>query len=98
MPTTRIELPNELGIFSAAAIREQLLAALEQADTVDVDLSRVTETDSAGMQLLVAAQAEATARGKRLRFVAHSPAVLDILELCDLAARFDVPAAPGLTP
>lgn len=93
----KIELAGELGISAAAAVREQLLAALgDHATEIEVDLARVTEIDSAGVQLMVAAKQEAAARGKTLHFSAHSAAVVEVLDLLDLIAHFGDPVLlPG---
>jgi len=87
----RIEIRGELSIFTAAALRQQLLDALDSETEVEVDLSAVSEMDSAGMQLMVAAKREAGMRNKSLRFTGHSPAVFDILELCDLSGHLGDP-------
>jgi anti-anti-sigma factor len=81
---TRMALEGELGIFTAAATRERLLDALASATDVEIDLSRITEIDSAGVQLMLAAHKEAAALGKRLRFVDCSPVVHDVVALCGL--------------
>jgi anti-sigma B factor antagonist len=88
---TRIDIEGELSIFTAAALRQRLLDALDAGPEVEVDLSRVSEIDSAGVQLMVAAKREAAARSQSLRFTGHSPAVFDILELCDLAGHLGDP-------
>jgi anti-sigma B factor antagonist len=87
----RITVEGEMTIFAAQALKEQLLAALEEGPEIEVDLSRVSEMDSAGLQLMVAAKREAAARDKTLRFTGHSPAVVDTLDLCDLSGHFGDP-------
>ena len=87
----RIEIKGELSIFTAAVLRQQLLDALDGKTDDEVDLSAVSEIDSAGMQLMVAAKREAGVRNKLLRFTGHSPAVFDILELCNLAGHLGDP-------
>ncbi|MBI4985015.1 MAG: STAS domain-containing protein [Rhodocyclales bacterium] len=87
----RIDVQGELSIFAAAELRRRLLDALDTAAEVEVDLSQVSEMDSAGVQLMVAAKREAAARNKVLRFSGHSPTVFDILELCDLAGHLGDP-------
>lgn len=87
----RIAIKGELTIFTAATLRQELLDALESAKEVDVDLSAVSEMDSAGMQLMVAAKREAAVRHKTLRFTDHSPAVFDLLELCHLSGHLGDP-------
>lgn len=86
-----IEIKGELSIYTVAALRSQLLDALDAAPEVDVDLSEVSEMDSAGMQLMVAAKREAALRHKTLRFSGHSPAVFDVLELCKLSGHLGDP-------
>jgi len=91
-PPHRLGLAGDFCIVAAAELRERLLAALAEADALEVDLAAVTEMDSAGVQLMLAATRSAAAAGKSLRFVAAAPAVVDILTLCNLA---DLLAAPG---
>ena len=88
---TRIGIEGELSIFTAAVLRQRLLDAIATGKEVEVDLSQVGEIDSAGIQLMVAAKREATARKQSLRFIGHSPAVFDIIELYDLSGHFGDP-------
>ena len=82
----RVAIEGELSIFTASAVRDRLLDAFAAAGEVEADLSRVTEIDSAGLQLMLAAQKEAVVQGKRLHIADSSRPVLDIFELCGLAA------------
>ena len=84
---------GEFTIFTAAELKPKLLDAINQTDTgeIDVDLSEVSEIDSAGLQLMVMAKREATAQGKTLRFTKHSDAVLGLIDLCDLSGFFGDP-------
>lgn len=93
--TTRIDIKGELSIFTAAGLRQQLLDALDGGSEMEVDLSGVSEMDSAGIQLMVAAKREASARNLPLRFTGHSPAVIDILGLCNLAGHLGDPIPPN---
>jgi anti-sigma B factor antagonist len=88
---TRIDLLGDLNIFNAAEQRQRLLDAFDSGSEVEVDLSQVSEMDSAGMQLMIAAKREAALRNKPLRLSGHSPAVFEILELCDLAGHLGDP-------
>lgn len=88
---TRIDMIGNLSIFNAGELRQRLLDAIAAAKEVEVDLSQVSELDSAGLQLMIAAKREAAEQHKPLRFVGHSEAVFDILELCDLAGHFGDP-------
>ena len=87
----RVEIKGELNIFTAASLRQLLLDAFAAGTEVEVDLSQVSEMDSAGMQLLVAAKRESALIGKPLRYTGHSPAVIDLIERCDLAGHLGDP-------
>jgi anti-anti-sigma factor len=79
---------GEMTIFMAQELREAIMPVIAQNDEIEIDLSRVTEMDAAGMQLMVSAKLEAILRGKTLRYVGHSKPVLDMIDLCDLGSFF----------
>ena len=88
-----MEIEGELSIFTAASVRERILESLDGGETVEVGLSKVSEIDCAGVQLMVAAKREAAMRNKLLSFIDYSPAVQDILGLCDLSEHFGAPVS-----
>lgn len=88
---SRLALSGEMTIYNAAAIKEQLLAALDATQELELDLGQVGEIDTAGCQLLIMAKREAARRGKSLHLVEHSPAVLDVLNFYNVAAFFGDP-------
>jgi anti-sigma B factor antagonist len=86
-----LSIEGELTIYRAAELKPQLLDAVQREPVVELDLSQVSEFDSAGLQILMHAKREATAAGRELRLVKHSPAVVDVQQLLDLAAYFGDP-------
>jgi anti-anti-sigma factor len=87
-----IRLAGELDLASAEVVGPQLLALVAAATPgrLDVDLSGVTYLASAGVGLLLAAQAEARARDAVLRLVVEpGGAAARILELAGLAGLID---------
>ncbi len=86
----RLCIDGEMTVASAAAIRDEILAALAAGleDEVEVDLSGVSEIDTAGLQIMLQLKRRC---GARLRLVNHSPAVLQILDLSRLGALFGDP-------
>jgi len=94
----RIDIEGRFSIHTAAELRRRLLDALDAAEAVEVDLSRVHEIDSAGLQLMLAARREAVARDKTLRFMNHSPAVRETIEFCDLSGPLGGPDLGGGAP
>jgi anti-anti-sigma factor len=96
--TRHVEIKGEMSIFTALAVRQQLLDAFEQPGDIEVDLASVSEVDSAGVQLLIAAKREAALHARVLRFTGHSRAVFDLLELYDVAGQLGDPVLiPGGT-
>ena len=65
--------------------------AFHSMEALELDLSGVSEMDSAGLQLLLAAKKTMQQGDSPLHLVMHSHAVLDALELCQLAAFFGDP-------
>jgi len=88
-----LTINGEFNIFTAENTKTRLLDAIHQATTADIeiDLSDVTEIDSAGLQLMVMAKREAAEHGKNLSFTRHSASVLDLIDLCGLSGFFGDP-------
>lgn len=86
-----LSIEGELTIYRAAELKDGLLEALKARQVLEVDLSKVSEIDTAGVQLLMMARQVAREQGTELHLVRHSPAVLDVFELLDLAAHFGDP-------
>ncbi len=83
-----LNLEGDLTIYTAAKQQEVLSDFLQNNGDLEINLSGVTELDSAGLQLLILAKREAAKREQSLRFAMHRRAVLEALELANLAAIF----------
>jgi anti-sigma B factor antagonist len=80
-----LALGPELTIAFAAAERQRLAEALQQQPQgLVLDLSGVTEFDSAGVQLLLATRRSLAARGQTLALLDASPVVRDALAVFGL--------------
>ena len=90
MPKT-VRVDGEFNIYRAAELKTQLLEALVSDTELDLDLSGVSELDSAGLQLLLLLKRCALEQQRSLRFVNHSPAVVEVLDLTNLAQQFGDP-------
>lgn len=84
-------IAEDMTIYNAAAHKQRLLEALHATDRLEVDLSAVSEIDTAGFQLLVLLKREARRLDKEARIVAHSEAVRDLLDFYNMAAAFGDP-------
>ena len=82
---------GNMTIYEAAADKQVLLDALAKADDVEIDLSAVSEMDTAGLQLLILAERESLKAGKRLSIVGHSESSLDVLDRYNLSSYFGDP-------
>lgn len=86
-----LHIEGEMNIYTAAELKSQLLPYLAQPGELEIDLSQVSELDSAGLQLLILAKREAERVSATLRLALHSRAVLEVFDLCNLAAFFGDP-------
>lgn len=84
----RAGIEGPMTIYEAAAGKARLLETLQRASRIEIDLSGVTEIDTAGAQLLVLLKREAATAGKQVVFSKHSRAVLDVFDSYQLAALF----------
>ena len=88
---SRLAIEGELTIYRAAELKPAVLEPLQGGSDLEIDLSAVTEIDSAGVQLLMLSKRHAWTVQRELRLIGHSPAVLEVFELLDLAAFFGDP-------
>ncbi|MDE3010587.1 MAG: STAS domain-containing protein [Pseudomonadota bacterium] len=91
-----VMLDQDLTIYHVQDQLRTLLEALAAGPELVLDLSRVGEIDTAGMQVLILAQREALAAGKALHIAAHSPATQEALGFFNLASFFAAPTASPL--
>ncbi|MDB6087476.1 MAG: hypothetical protein JWN85_260 [Gammaproteobacteria bacterium] len=93
----RVHVDGEMTVYTCGELKRQLLAHLtEHGDATELELSRVTEIDTAGLQILLTARRHAGELGREMRVANPSGAVLEVLELCRLtdllAGSVPVPA------
>ncbi len=89
--TYRIE--GEFTIYRAAELAPAMKAALAgiaAGGALEIDLSGVTEMDSAGVQLLMSAKRSADESGRALRIAGLSPAADGVFRTLQLASHFGV--------
>lgn len=82
---------GEMTIYTAQENKSLLMDALVQHADVQVDLSQVNEIDTAGLQLLILAKREASRLAHSVTFTDHSAAVLDVIQLLDVAGLLGDP-------
>lgn len=87
----RLQMEGEFTIYNALEIRDGLMEHLAANNEIELNLSGITEMDTAGFQLLLAAKREGTRLGKVVRYVSHSQAALEVIDLYNMAAQFGDP-------
>jgi len=86
-----VEVPGDMTIYEAGETRDLFKYAVETNDSINVNLSNVSEIDSSGIQLMVSIKKIAASKEKTVNFIAHSKAVVDLLDLFDLTSYFGDP-------
>lgn len=82
-----VHIDSEMTIYTCGQLKSQLLEQLSaHPEAAALDLSRVAEFDTAGLQLLLVARRHASGGGRELRVKNPSRAVTEVLELCRLSA------------
>lgn len=86
-----LHIEGDMTIYTAAEMKAELMTHIAQPCELEIDLSEVSEMDSAGLQILILVKREAERHGTSLRLTGHSRAVLDVLDMCNLASYFGDP-------
>lgn len=86
-----VSICDELTIYTAAELKKQLFSIWTSAQQMELDLSGVTELDSAGVQILMQLKLESEISQKPVSYVRHSQPVLQVMELLNLTSRFADP-------
>ncbi len=82
-----VAVVGEMTIYNVSEQKNKLIEFLSSAIELQVDLSAVTEIDSAGLQLLLWLKQEVT----NLKLINHSQAVVNVFQLLNLAMYFGDP-------
>jgi len=88
---SRMEIVGEMSIYDAAELKHCVLDALDKCQTLEINLSQVSEIDTAGFQVLLLAKRESQLDNKVLRLINHSDAVLEVLDLYQMTDLFGDP-------
>jgi anti-anti-sigma factor len=87
----RTAIKQDMNIYNASEQKKMLLKALDSCQELDIDLSHVSEIDTAGFQLLLLTKREALKAGKTMRLTGHSKAVTELIDLYNMASYFGDP-------
>ncbi len=85
---------GEMNVYNAAANFNRLREHIASRLPLYLDLSKVAEIDSSGLQLLLFAHSEAESQGLDFRITALSETVDEVLSLLFLKRTLGLPTAP----
>jgi anti-sigma B factor antagonist len=87
-----VSVEGDLTIYTAAGCKSGLLSQVAaQCASVTLDMEKVSELDTAGLQILLVAHGIVVAAGGSMRLVNVQPAVRDVLRLCGTESRWLAP-------
>lgn len=78
---TVISVTAEMTIYNATEIKNKLLAEVRKASDIEVDLSKVNEFDTSGLQILMAISSDCAAADRPYSVSEASPIVEKLIEL-----------------
>ncbi len=85
----RAKIDGDMSIYTAAGMKDTLLQKLAKCQVMELDLSQVTELDTAGFQLLVLLKREAERNETPLLIKNHSSAVQDVFGLYHVSEQIE---------
>ena len=88
-----LAVSGEMTIYHAAELKAPLLTAFDGSGNAVLDLSQVSEADSAGLQLMLMMRDEASRRGGKVLLDGASPAVREVMDTARVADCFETRAA-----
>ena len=86
-----VTLPGEIDVTIADAVRDELLAILDQGATLLIaDLSKTEFCDSAGVSVLARTYRRASTTGNSMRLVVGTPSVQRVLSITGVDRLVDI--------
>jgi anti-sigma B factor antagonist len=88
-----IVVTGEVDLNSSPRLRKAILAGIDGADQIGVDLAGASYMDSSGVATLVEGLKSASEKKKKFAILQPSGAVMKVLKLARLDALFDIRAS-----
>ena len=89
-PACKLRVGGDMSIYSVAELKPRLMAYLQNSQFVSVDLTEITEMDTAGLQLLWLCHQEAVATGKEFVIAGTGPAAKEAMTLLRLDRQLNL--------
>lgn len=85
----KIVAEEEFNIYKVETLKTDILEVFDDFDVVEIDLSKVEEFDSAGLQFLVSLKKSTFDSNKKFVLSATSEKVNSYIELYDIGSYFE---------
>jgi anti-anti-sigma factor len=88
---THLIIEDEMTIYTALEQKNELSEYLKSDSELQINLGKVSEIDSAGLQILLFIKQEAARLNFQFSLIQHSQAVVEVFELLNLGSHFGDP-------
>jgi len=88
---THLSIEDEMTIYTALEQKNDLNQYLKPDVDLQINLAKVDEIDSAGLQVLLFIKQQADTLNFNFSLIEHSQAVVEVLELLNLGSHFGDP-------
>jgi len=88
---TEVTIEDEMTIYTSLEQKTNLSEYLKPDIHLQINLSQVSDIDSAGLQILLFLKQESITLNFKFSLVEHSQAVVEVLELLNLGGHFGDP-------
>lgn len=89
----QLSVVGDMTIYTASEDHKKLVEVTKDSDQFNVDLSKVEDIDTSGVQNLIALKNWADSNNKKLTFGKPSDSVVETLSLLNVMEKLDIPSA-----
>jgi len=85
-----IDIPNSFDVVSSPHLKNALADAVSTADEIELDFSKTGLVTSAGLRVLLQAQKNVQALGKKMTMKKITPEVMGVFDMTGVSKIFDI--------
>ncbi|MBK8394490.1 MAG: STAS domain-containing protein [Leptospiraceae bacterium] len=84
----KISLVGRCTIYTVSKLKESFIEVIAANQNILIDLEKVTDFDTAGLQLFIAAKNMGTRENKKIKFISHPVCIIALFDLYGLTSFF----------
>ncbi len=85
---SKVTLVGKCTIYNVVRLKQTLIETISNNQNILIDLEKVSDFDTAGMQLFISAKNTVKLSKKKIKFTSHPTCVVAILDLYGLTSFF----------